>query len=367
MIYSKRLDPLIHITGWLLFYSLFLFFFQQGPGKRDLLDHIFSPSFVLFALIYPLVFYVNYYLLVPSLYFKDHTWWYLLTVLGMLIIICIVQPFDRLISEHMQVTQVHTQPPPPPMHHNMFEAGQAPPGGPGDNNPGGRIIDITSVIAFIMTWAISSAVCFLKQWKQAVEKAAAAESEKANAELSFLKAQVNPHFLFNTLNNIYSLTVSKNDAAPDAVMRLSNIMRYVTDDAGTDYVSLQAEVDCMSDFIDLQRLRLNDKVQVEFKTSGPLDHTRIPPLLLMAFVENAFKHGISSHEETTIRIKIAALKGHIHFYCSNRIFNTQQDAERSGIGMKNALRRLEYLYKERYEMNISDANNMFVVDLLLKD
>lgn len=350
MVYSRKLDPLIHITGWILFFSLFLFFMQQGPRNGDLWDRVFSWSFLLFASTYLFIFYLNYYILVPKLYFRNYTWLYLLCIVLLLLLIVITRPFDRLITEHLRFE--HTG---PPLPHPEEE-----------DHYGKPFLDITGIIAFIMIGAISSAIRFLRQWKEAVQQTAAAESEKANAELSFLKAQVNPHFLFNTLNNIYALTVTKSDAAPDAVMRLSNIMRYVTDDTTSDYVSLQAEVDCIRDFIDLQRLRLTDKVQIELRVSGSLETTRIPPLLLMPFVENAFKHGISSHDPAAISISIGAKGQSIHFHCANRIFTTAK-AERMGIGIPNTVRRLEYLYGKRYALNISDANEMFIVDLKMED
>src|SRR4029078_3784733 len=138
----------------------------------------------------------------------------------------------------------------------------------------------------------------------AVQQAARAEADKANAELSFLKAQVNSHFLFNTLNNIYSLAITKNENVADAVMKLSNIMRYVTDDANEDFVSLEKELDSISNYVSLQRLRLGNKATINFIIEGDIHDKQIAPLILMPFVENTFKHGISYASASTIDIKI---------------------------------------------------------------
>ena len=120
-------------------------------------------------------------------------------------------------------------------------------------------MDIISIALFILVITLSFVSVLEKRWRIAVQDTARAEADKANAELSFLKAQINPHFLFNTLNNIYSLAVTKNENVTDAILKLSNIMRYVTDDVNKDFVSHEKEVDAISDYISLQRLRLGKK------------------------------------------------------------------------------------------------------------
>ncbi|MCK7555001.1 sensor histidine kinase [Chitinophaga sedimenti] len=206
-----------------------------------------------------------------------------------------------------------------------------------------------------------------KQWRMTEQRITRAEADKANAELSFLKAQINPHFLFNTLNNIYSLAISKNEYTADSIMKLSNIMRYVTDDATEDYVSLEDEVACIRDYIALQRLRLGGKVQLDFDVSGDLDHKEIAPLILMTFIENVFKYGISNHEPTNITIRIFAEQHTITFFSRNRIFRAAAVApERTGIGIANTRQRLEHLYQDRYLLNIREENDVYTVDLTLK-
>jgi LytS/YehU family sensor histidine kinase len=226
-------------------------------------------------------------------------------------------------------------------------------------------IDIVSVFLFIMTIALGMAIQITRQWRSSLQQVAQAEADRAQAELSFLKAQINPHFLFNTLNNIYSLAVTKNERTADSIMKLSNIMRYVTDDVSQHFVPLQHEVDCINDFIELQRLRLSKKAQVNFSVKGSLENKTIAPLLLMTFVENVFKYGISNHESSTITIQLQADERSITFYCHNKIFKPAGNPQRTGIGIANTQKRLTHLYPNKHLLNITNENGFFSVELIL--
>lgn len=172
--------------------------------------------------------------------------------------------------------------------------------------------------------------------------------------------------MFNTLNNIYSLAVRQNENTAASIMKLSNIMRYVTDDVNRDFVSLQSEVECITDYIDLQRLRLSKKVQVDFSVAGNTEGKRIPPLVLMTFIENVFKYGISNHEPSTITIKLFAEEKSITFFCQNKLFATERKAERTGIGIINTRQRLEHIYPNRHLLNITTDDALYTVQLTLQ-
>jgi LytS/YehU family sensor histidine kinase len=225
-------------------------------------------------------------------------------------------------------------------------------------------MDIVSVFLFILTIVLGMAIQVSRQWRDTRQQVIRAEADKAQAELSFLKAQINPHFLFNTLNNLYSLAVTKNPQTADSIMKLSNIMRYVTDDATQDFVSLQSEIDCITDFIDLQRLRLNNKSHVDFTITGNPQHKTIAPLILMTFVENVFKYGISNHESSVITIKLFVTETQISFFCRNTIFNSG-NGDRTGIGIANTRKRLEHLYPGKHLLNITSQNGLYIVELTL--
>ncbi len=236
------------------------------------------------------------------------------------------------------------------------------------NPPGGgrqQQLDIISIALFILVIVLSIALILEKRWRIAVEETARAEADRAKAELSFLKAQINPHFLFNTLNNIYSLAVTKSENVADAVMKLSNLMRYVTDDVHEDFVLLEKELDSVSDYISLQKLRLGKKATIDFKVEGNVTGKIIAPLILMPFVENAFKHGISNATASVIVIRLTASEDRIVFYTENRLFARPLNADRTGIGNTNTKKRLERIYPGRYHLDITSNNDSFTVQLVM--
>jgi LytS/YehU family sensor histidine kinase len=228
-----------------------------------------------------------------------------------------------------------------------------------------RPFDVISFFIFLMIIALSTAMKIMEQWRMTEKRAVQAEADKASAELSFLKAQINPHFLFNTLNNIYTLALMKDDHAPDSILKLSNIMRYVTDDAMADFVPLQQEIDCIDDYIELQRLRLGEKTEVDIEISGDIEDKKIPPLILMTFIENVFKYGVSKHHQSTITIKLKADDMGISFFCQNRIFPEKDEKRRVGIGLKNTKQRLEYMYPGKHILDINTDNQLYTVKLML--
>lgn len=225
--------------------------------------------------------------------------------------------------------------------------------------------DILTIVVFLMIVALGLSIQITRQWRLSERRAMQAETDKVNAELSFLKAQVNPHFLFNTLNTIYSLILTQNPLAGDSVLKLSNIMRYVTDDAMADFVSLKKEVASLTDYIELQRLQQGRKVKLEFNVTGNLQDKQIAPLVLMTYIENAFKYGISNHEPAPITITLEVGEEQLHFLCRNRIFATPRVAERTGIGLQNAKKRLEFLYPGKHDLNIVTTAELYTVTLTL--
>jgi len=216
----------------------------------------------------------------------------------------------------------------------------------------------------VMVMGLSIAVSTVEKWQLTEQKMMKAEAEKAQAELSFLKAQINPHFLFNTLNNIYALAVTDDKNTSASIMKLSNIMRYVTDEVTENVVSLQSEVDCINNYIDLQRLRLGKKTTLNFKITGAISDQKIAPLVLMTFIENVFKYGVSKREESTIDMKLTIDGNRLRFFCQNQMFdNASSDNRQGGIGITNTRQRLNHLYPNRHRLDISKENNLFTVNL----
>jgi hypothetical protein len=189
-----------------------------------------------------------------------------------------------------------------------------------------------------------------------------AEDEKVHAELSYLKAQINPHFLFNTLNSIYSLAFKKSDQTAPAIVKLSGLMRYVISDAQEDKVILSKEVEYLTNYIELQKLRLTEKTKVIFEHQGPLDGKMIAPLLLLPFVENAFKYGSNPEQNSEIKIKLWVSDNFLQFEVKNDIVNNYDiPSERIGVG--NAKDRLELTYSGKYLINIIPTAHQYFISL----
>lgn len=217
---------------------------------------------------------------------------------------------------------------------------------------------------FFLVFTVSTCIKVIQQWLSAEQREKLIETEKLNTELSFLKSQINPHFLFNTLNNIYSLAVVKSDETAAAVMKLSSIMRYVLSDTKQHLVPLEKEIEFIQHYIDLQNLRLTDKIKINFIVNGEQDGKQIAPLLFIPFVENAFKYGISTKEHSEINITINIKPNEIEFITDNRILALETDAEKkNGIGLKNTRRRLEILYADKHTLEILRKEDHFYVNL----
>lgn len=224
-------------------------------------------------------------------------------------------------------------------------------------------IDMVGLFIFVMVMGLSIAVSTVQKWQVTEQVVVKAQAEKAHAELSFLKAQINPHFLFNTLNNIYALSVTDSAHTSESIMKLSNIMRYVTDEVTEDFVLLQSEIDCINDYIDLQKLRLGKKTKLNFICTGEILNQRIAPLVLMTFIENVFKYGVSKHRSAVISIKLMVKDDKLCFFCQNAIFDKDKSSGRKGIGIANTRQRLEHMYAGKYRLDISTNDELFTVNL----
>jgi len=189
------------------------------------------------------------------------------------------------------------------------------------------------------------------------------------SELALLRSQVNPHFLFNTLNNIYSLVYQKSDDAPAAVMKLSSIMRYMLYDATTDKVLLEKEIEYLQSFIELQKLRLRRQNVVELRITGTVNGRTIAPMLLIPFVENAFKHGSKISDQPGIRINLNIEPQKIIFEVTNKTKrNVIAGKDNSGgIGLQNIRRRLELLYPGKHFLEVKEEEEQYFVKLILEN
>lgn len=190
------------------------------------------------------------------------------------------------------------------------------------------------------------------------------ESEKLSAQIASLKSQINPHFLFNTLNNIYATAIDTSPKAADMVDKLSEMMRYTMKDTQLDFVLLEDEINYISNFIELQKLRLDRSVKLEYDSLEYIPALQIAPMLLIPFIENAFKHGVNSEQNSHIRIKTSMHNTAFRLSVVNNKVTIQRDiAERSGLGIENTRHRLDLIYPSNHLLVINDTENEFSVSL----
>ncbi len=184
------------------------------------------------------------------------------------------------------------------------------------------------------------------------------QRERVSAELAFLKSQVNPHFLFNTINDIYSLVYQKSDEAPEALLKLSGILRYSLYGESSDQVSLGRELAYLSDYLDLQRIGSKQHTYIDFQVEGDTDRLRIAPLLLIPFAENIVKHGILDDPQHPATLHVNAREGRFELSAANRVKNQQKDKS-GGIGLINVRRRLELLYPGQHRFEVREDAGLF--------
>jgi len=222
-----------------------------------------------------------------------------------------------------------------------------------------RLVIIYSIYALLIQLAIG--------WFDTQKLRTELMLEKQAGELALLRSQINPHFLFNTLNNIYSLVYKKSEDAPEAVMKMSSIMRYMLYDATTDNVLLEKEIEYLKSFIELEKLRIRHKDFVELKISGNVEGRTIAPMLLIPFVENAFKHGSRIVANPGIRINLSIGSRQILFEVINHIRknSTLTKDQAGGIGLINIRRRLNLLYPGKHQLEISSVKETYNVHLIL--
>lgn len=230
------------------------------------------------------------------------------------------------------------------------------PRGPGGPGPWAKmtIIFLVGGISSLLAISIQFA-----NWRRQAEK------DQLQAELGQLKAQIYPHFLFNTLNSIYALAIRKDDRTADTIVKLSEFMRYMIRDAHRDKVPLTTEINYITNYIDLQKTRLRDAVQINFRLNGDVGRYQIAPLLLFSFVENAFKYGVNPKTKSYILIELIAFNGSLQFKVVNQKVATPALNESTGAGLLNTRERLAIVYPGDHKLSIDDTPTQFTIKLTL--
>ena len=203
---------------------------------------------------------------------------------------------------------------------------------------------------------------YLMDWRSMRMKKEIAEKDQLKTELAFLKSQVNPHFLFNTINDIYALTRQQSEQAPDALLKLSELLRYMLRESDDPLVPLGKEIEYLENVIELQKIGQKGRSYIDFKVIGNIEQQKIAPLILINFIENAFKHGIFNNPATPITILIKLDTTTVHFRIQNQV-NTFKKDKTGGIGLVNVKRRLALIYSDKHKLLITQDPANFTVDL----
>lgn len=292
-------------------------------------------------------FYFFYYYVIPRFYFQKK---YIYLVLMIVACYILVAFLPEMIVSALGIDQGHIPHGP----------GHDPATGPGSRPPSGNIklmFRLGHNLIFFL------AVIFFSLMLKINNRLRQAEKERLKAELSYFKAQINPHFLFNTLNSIYSLAIQKADNTPEAVVKLSGMMRYVISDADNDYVALEKEIGYITDYIELQKIRFGETVLIDFQPCEPIAGKVIAPLILIPFIENAFKYGINPAAKSSIGIRIDLESAALHLRVTNQKVAPAEPSNSGGLGILNARKRLSLLYPEKHRLVIQDGESDYIVDL----
>lgn len=345
----ERLTILLHVLAWAI-----LFFFPFFG--RDTYPLYFIAKSVFHIIILSSFFYFNLFVLIPKFLFKKKTGIYVFTVvMGMFFVISshlvVDEVFQSKNRKHFNAG----------MHHRHDQEHHA--GGP-PRSMGFKMI--FPLISFLMVFGISTSLRTISEYLKKEELQKETETEKLNSELAFLKSQINPHFLFNTLNNLFSLAHSHSDKTANAIMKLSELMRYMLEDNGGKKVELYRELEYIKNYLELQRLRLDDTVKVELIMEGDFHNKSIEPLLLIPFIENAFKHGVSYQENSFIHIELISNDHQLLLKMENSIPSQKMEKDEvSGIGLKNVVKRLELLYPKAHQLNVTQNEAKYIVHLTI--
>lgn len=342
--YGKLVIISLHALAWFLYLTFYrLTYVQQGRNS----EYVFF--FILSIVVTDApVFYYFYFRAIPRLLIGKKVWKFLLISL----LVTLNYPLVRYGFDHLFLTfYPHDLTP----ISNIAVAGF-------------NVVFGIRALAALFVIAMAGIGKFTFDWFENARIRRELENQNLTSELAFLKSQINPHFLFNTLNNIHTLAYKKADGAPEAIMKLSELMRYMLYESDMSFVPLDKEIQHLRSFIGLQELRFKAKDIVTLEVTGDTQGVVIAPLLLLPFIENAFKHGYQLNRTGAIKVKLN-VSDQINYEVENEISIKQKEQMKDqvgGIGLENIQRRLKLIYPDRHTFSVNESSNSFNVSLTLK-
>jgi len=336
-----------HSIFWVFAFTFWLFTMFVASNFKNVLKLEPVLMTLVFNLCFAFAVYSNLYLLLPYLFKRQKFLLYVISLLGIVSICAFVIDFLLVYPLNSFVKG-----------ENFFE-------------------DITFVVWFNFAFftliyvGITSFLSLMREWfvlQKVSDQFKDIEREKLEAELKALKSQINPHFLFNTLNNLYSLTLDKSDKAPGMVLQLSDLMRYILYECNERYVLLEKELGFVKNYLDLQKIRFDDAIPVKLEVKGSAGQHQVAPLLFEPLIENAFKHGAyakNNHGFVNILFNFEE-NNKLELCIENRYQEDWQSRNSdNGIGIKNVMRRLELIYPDKHQLEIRKEGDLFRVNLMI--
>ncbi len=356
---GNKITILLHLLAWAILLGIPLFFIKRWQVGDD-----FIWFYYINTIISGIIFYTNYILLIPRLFFNSRRYKYFLSVIIFVICFYFVSDISNgLVFKYVpgiRNTEEFSRP-------ALRDHENGPPvGGKMFGRPPFREMHVYSYTFNSLFLVFLSLGLRVLERNSRIEKLQKElEKEKLNSELAFLKNQISPHFFFNTLNNIYSLISINAEDSQKAVLKLSKLMRYLLYDSEHGNTLLSNEIDFMNNYIDLMKLRMNNKIDLKVSFPEKYEDIVIPPLIFISFIENAFKHGISYREKSFIYISMTSEKESLKFRCVNSLVKTREDDKNghSGIGLHNVTKRLNLLFPGKHEITINKSETEFEVIL----
>jgi len=345
MMLRRQLFIILQVLLWIGFCLMPILFLpprpEGGPHPAFHSPWGFIFVFVIKNIKFILLFYVHYLFLIPR-YFNRQRYGLYVVLLGLLVALVVLLPF---LTEAFEP------------HHREFGHHRH-----GHQHPHlGFSMD--AGMHFFMTLIVTLFPFLLNSYRNWIS----VQKDKTDMELAFLKSQINHHFLFNSLNSIYTLSLQGNPRTSPSIHSLSFILRYVLDESVKRSTALRHELEYIQHYIELQRLRLNERIVLDYHVDGDAEELTISPMLLIPFVENCFKHGVSTLAPCRIHILITVKDGSLHLHTDNDVLPLQaaQTIE-SGIGVANVIKRLELDYSGRFSLHQEKQGERFVTDLKIK-
>lgn len=338
----KKHNVIINIALWFLYYIVLLFIFSKGKTSLKI-DYIYTFSFLMFMAI-PIL--VNTYVLVPRLLQKGKYVLFSLSFIGVIIVFwqCYIYFFETLIDTFFS--------------DYFFISYQT---------------NLQAITKFILLLVVSMLLRIFESWlyfNAERNKYLQTENQRIQLQLSHLRAQINPHFLFNSLNVIYALAIEKKEETPEAIVQLSDVLRHIIYDADSDRIKLKEEIKLLKNYIAFQKFRTHGLEDIKFDIKVKNEDFQIYPMLLLPLVENAFKHGMEKKaEQAFIHISLTQEGAKFHFQIVNHTNTSQQKTNNqySGVGLENIQHNLEIVYPEKHQFQIKETDETFTVSLNINE